>query len=172
LGRGHLSKITVTPDEAATASAFGGVMATQEFRKLFEQGVAAAEQGNTLDALFHLESAARSGSSPRLTSYLGYCLAKERREFKRGADLCLEALKQEPAQAVHYLNLGRVYLAAGQKAAAIRAFRRGVKFGKSRTLIEQLVKLGIRKPPVVASLPRSHPVNRHLGLLFKRLGMR
>jgi Flp pilus assembly protein TadD len=147
-------------------------MATQEFRKLIERGVAAAERGNTLDALFHLESAAHSGSTPRLASYLGYCLAKERREFKQGADLCLDALKEEPAQAVHYLNLGRVYLVAGQKAAAIRALRKGVKFGKSRAIIELLLKLGIRKPPVVASLPRSHPVNKHLGLLFKRLGMR
>ncbi len=147
-------------------------MASQELHKLIERGVAAAEHGNTLDALFHLESAAHSGSTPRLKSYLGYCLARERREFKRAADLCLDALKEEPAQAVHYLNLGRVYLAAGQKAAAIRTLRKGVKFGKGRSIIEQLVKLGIRKPPVVASLPRSHPVNKHLGLLFKRLGMR
>jgi len=147
-------------------------MASQEFLKLIERGAAAAERGNTLDALFHLESARRYGSTPRLNSYLGYCLAKERREFKEAADLCLEALKLEPAQAVHYLNLGRVYLAAGKKAAAIRALRRGVKFGKSRAIIEELKRLGIRKAPVVSSLPRNHPVNKHLGLLFKRLGVR
>ena len=147
-------------------------MASQEFHKLVERGAAAAERGNTLDALFHLESALRYGSTPRLNSYLGYCLAKERREFKEAADLCLEALKLEPAQAVHYLNLGRVYLAAGQKAAAIRALRRGVKFGKSRAIIEELKRLGIRKAPVVSSLPRNHPVNKHLGLLFKRFGVR
>ena len=147
-------------------------MASQEFLKLIERGAAAAERGNTLDALFYLESALRYGSTPRLNSYLGYCLAKERREFKEAADLCLEALKLEPAQAVHYLNLGRVYLAAGQKAAAIRALRRGVKFGKSRAIIEELKRLGIRKAPVVSSLPRNHPVNKHLGLLFKRLGVR
>ena len=147
-------------------------MTSEEFHNLVKRGTAEAEQGNTLDALFHLESAAHSGSTPRLTSYLGYCLAKERREFKRAADLCLEALKQEPAQAVHYLNLGRVYLVAGQKAAAIRALQKGVKFGKSRSIIEELKMLGIRKPPVVASLPRDHPVNKYLGLLLKWLGAR
>jgi len=147
-------------------------MASLEYRKLIEQGAAEAERGNTLDALFHLESALRYGSTPRLNSYLGYCLARERREFKQAADLCLEALRLEPAQAVHYLNLGRVYLAAGQKAAAIRALRRGVKFGKSRAIIEELKRLGIRKAPVVSSLPRNHPVNKHLGVLFKRLGVR
>lgn len=147
-------------------------MATEEFHGLLQRGTAEAEQGNTLDALFHLESAARSGTSPRLSSYLGYCLAKERREFKRAGDLCLEALKEEPAQAIHYLNLGRVYLAAGQKAAAIQALKKGLKFGKSRALIEALKKLGIRKPPVIPSLPRDHPVNKYLGLLLARLGLR
>lgn len=147
-------------------------MTGQEFRRLVEQGVAAAERGNTLDALFRLENAARIASTPRLVSYLGYCLARERGEVKRAADLCLEALKEEPAQAVHYLNLGRVYLVAGQKAAAIRTLRRGLKFDKGRSIIQQLKKLGIRKEPVLPSLPRNHPVNKHLGLLFKRLGMR
>jgi Flp pilus assembly protein TadD len=147
-------------------------MASLEFRQLVEQGAAAAERGNTLDALFHLESAARIGSTPRLASYLGYCLARERGQFQEAADLCLEALKLEPAQAVHYLNLGRVYLAAGKKTVAIRTLRKGLKFGKSRLIIQELKKLGIRKEPVVASLPRNHPVNKHLGLLFKRLGVR
>jgi hypothetical protein len=81
-------------------------------------------------------------------------------------------MKLEPAQAVHYLNLGRVHLAAGQKAAAIRTLRKGLRFGRSRSIIQELKKLGIRKAPVVASLPRDHPVNKHLGLLFKRLGVR
>jgi tetratricopeptide (TPR) repeat protein len=147
-------------------------MATQEFRKLVEQGIAAAEQGNTLDALFRLEGAARVASTPQVASYLGYCLARERGEYKRAADLCLEALKLEPAHAVHYLNLGRVYLAAGQKAAAIRTLRRGLKFDKSRAIIQQLKKLGIRKEPVLPSLPRNHPVNKHLGRFLKRLGVR
>jgi Flp pilus assembly protein TadD len=147
-------------------------MASLEYRKLVEQAAAEAERGNTLDALFHLESAARFGSTPRLASYLGYCLARERGQFKEATDLCLEALRLEPAQAVHYLNLGRVHLAAGQKAAAIRTLRKGLKFGRSRSIIQELKKLGIRKAPVVASLPRDHPVNKHLGLLFKRLGVR
>ena len=140
--------------------------------ELVEKGVALAEQGNTLVALLHLEDAARLGSTPILNSYLGYCLARERRQFKQGASLCAEALAQEPEQVVHYLNLGRVYLAAGQKAMAIKTFRQGLKLGKNRPITEELNKLGIRKRPVLASIPRAHRLNKHLGLFFTRLGIR
>ena len=147
-------------------------MTDQNFLKQVERGEAAAEQGNTLVALFHLENAALLGCTPTLASYLGYCLAQERRQFKKGAGLCREALKQEPEQAIHYLNLGRVYLAAGEKVLAIKTFRQGLKFGRNRLIVEQLKKLGIRKQPVFCALSRSHPLNKHFGLLFTRLGMR
>ena len=142
------------------------------FLRQVERGAAAAEQGNTLVALIHLESAALHGSTPLLASYLGYCLARERHQFKKGVSLCLEALEQEPGQAIHYLNLGRVYLAAGQKELAIKTLRRGLKLGRNRLIPEELKKFGIRKELVFRSLPRSHPLNKYLGLLSARLGMR
>lgn len=98
-------------------------MKDQEFQELLGRGITAADQGNTLVALLHLEDAARYGSTPTLSSYLGYCLARERHQFKKGLGLCLEALKQEPEQLVHHLNLGRIYLAAGDKVLAIKTFR-------------------------------------------------
>jgi tetratricopeptide (TPR) repeat protein len=147
-------------------------MTDQDFREQVKRGVAAAEQSNTLEALFYLENAALLRTTPTLTSYLGYCLARERRQFKKGAGLCLEALKQEPQQAIHYLNLGRVYLAAGEKVRAIKTLRQGLKLGRNRLILEELKKLGIRKQPVFRSLSRGHPLNKHAGLLFTRLGMR
>ena len=147
-------------------------MTEHDFLQQVEMGEAAAEQGNTLEALIHLENAARLGSTPLLASYLGYCLARERHQFKQGAGLCLEALEQEPGQAIHYLNLARVYLTAGEKKLAIKTLRRGLKLGRNRLIPEELKKLGLRKQPVFGSLPRSHPLNKHLGLLCTRLGMR
>ena len=147
-------------------------MTGYDFLQQVERGAAAAEQGNTLVALLHLEGAALYGSMPLLASYLGYCLARERRQFKKGVSLCLEALKQEPGQAIHYLNLGRVYLAAGQKELAIKTLRRGLKLGRNRLIPEELKKFGVRKELVFRSLPRSHPLNKYLGLLSARLGMR
>jgi tetratricopeptide (TPR) repeat protein len=147
-------------------------MTNQDFLQEVKRGVAAAEQGNTLEALFHLENAALFSSTPTLASYLGYCLARERRQYKKGAGLCLEALKEEPQQALHYLNLGRVYLAAGEKAQAIRTMRQGLRLGRNRLLLDELKKQGLRKQPVFRSLARGHPLNRHAGLLLTRLGMR
>ncbi len=147
-------------------------MSDQDFLQEVKRGVAAAEQGNTLEALFHLETAALLESTPTLTSYLGYCLARERHQYKKGARLCLEALKEEPQQTLHYLNLARVYLAAGEKARAIRTMRQGLKLGRNRLLLEELKRLGLRKQPVFRSLARGHPLNKHAGLIFSRLGIR
>ena len=147
-------------------------MGNQGFRQLVEKGIAAADQGNTLDALLHFETAASLGSTPTLSSYLGYCLARERRQFKEGTGLCRQALLKEPEQAVHYLNLGRVLLAAQEKQLAITTFQRGLKRGRHRLILEELKKLGMRKPPVVPFLSRSHSLNRFLGMVLTRLHMR
>jgi tetratricopeptide (TPR) repeat protein len=147
-------------------------MSDQDFRQLVKKGITAADQGNTLDALFHFESAARLGSTPILSSYLGYCLARERRDFKEAIRFCRQALTKEPEKAIHYLNLGRVFLAAGEKRLAINAYHQGLKRERHRLILEELKKLGIRKRPVVAPLSRSHPVNKLLGLAFTRLRVR
>src|SRR5574337_612918 len=168
------SRCPATPDgpRGGRQSRDGGAMTDQNFLQQVKRGVAAAEQSNTLEGLFHLENAALLGTSPILASYLGYCLARERHQFKKGAGLCLEALKEEPQQPIHYLNLARVYLAAGEKARAIKTLRQGLKMGRNRLILEELKKLGIRKLPVFRSLSRAHPLNKHVGLLFTRLGMR
>jgi tetratricopeptide (TPR) repeat protein len=147
-------------------------MSDQSFQQLVRKGTAAAEQGNTLDALVYLESAARLGSTPILASYLGYCMARERHQFKEAIGLCRQALTKEPEQALHYLNLGRVFLAAREKRLAINTFRQGLKRGRHRLILEELKRLGIRKRPVVPPFSRSHPLNKYLGLLFTRLNMR
>jgi Flp pilus assembly protein TadD len=132
----------------------------------------AADQGNTLDALFHFETSTRPGSSPILDSYLGYCLARERQEFKEATGLCRQALATEPDQAIHYLNISCAFLAAGKKRQALAAFRQGLKRERDRLILEELKRLGIRRRPVVAPLSRSHPVNKYLNLTFTRVRVR
>ncbi len=147
-------------------------MRGQDYRQLVRKGITAADQGNTLDALLHFENAARLGSTPTLASYLGYCLARERQQFKEAIGLCHQALAMEPENAIHYLNLGRVFLVAGEKRLAIKTFHQGLKRERHRLILEELKRLGIRKRPVVAPLSRSHPVNRYLGRAFSRLRVR
>lgn len=147
-------------------------MTGDTLENLTRKGIAAADEGQTLVALLHLDNAARLGSSPILLSYLGYCAARERRQFRKGISLCQEAIRAEPNQSQHYLNLGRIYLEAGQKGLAIKTFRQGLKLGKNRQIAEELKLLGLRKGPVFTSLPRDNPLNRIAGKLLARFGMR
>jgi tetratricopeptide (TPR) repeat protein len=145
---------------------------SNELPKLIEKGIGAAEQGNTLVALVHLEAAAKIQKIPTVLSYLAYCMAHERKQLPKAVSLCRSAMQAEPHNSIHYLNLGRVYLLAGQKPSAIETFRRGLKAGKNPQIIGELKKLGIRRSPVLKNLPRDNPLNKFLGLVFYRLGFR
>lgn len=147
-------------------------MTNSDFVASINEAIQAADRGNTLVALLQLEDAAADSSSPLLNSYLGYCLARERRQFKQGVALCREALQREPGNSAHFLNLGRIYVEAGQKAHAIKAFRQGLKLGRNPRIVRELERLGSRKPPFFSSLSRNHPINYYLGLFLHRVGMR
>ena len=147
-------------------------MAERSFQELLSQGIMAIDQGNTMMALMHLEDATKLGDSPALKSYLGFCLAKERRQFKRGIALCREATRQEPLNSQFWLNLGRVCLLADQKRLAIEAFRRGLKVNCNQQIVEEMKRLGLRKTPVFSNLERTHFLNRNVGKVLDTLRLR
>jgi tetratricopeptide (TPR) repeat protein len=139
---------------------------------LIRQGITALNEGSTLVAMVHFEDAVKLDNSPTARSYLAFSLAKERNQFGRAASLCLSALQEEPDKSLHYLNLGRIYLLAGEKTRAIKTFRKGLKAGRNQQIIDELKKLGLRQPPVMKTLDRNNPLNKCLGILFQKLGMR
>ncbi|TLM65964.1 MAG: tetratricopeptide repeat protein [Deltaproteobacteria bacterium] len=144
----------------------------EEFNGLVVKAERALARGETLVALMHYETADRLRQVPVVQSALAYCLARERQQYQRAIALCRQALEAEPAEARHYYHLGRIYLATNQKALAITAFRRGLKLQRYQPILDELRRLGVRKPPVFSTLPRDHFLNRSLGLLFSRLGTR
>jgi tetratricopeptide (TPR) repeat protein len=109
---------------------------------------------------------------PEVESALGYCLAKERRQYQQALALCRSALEADPADPRHYYHLGRIYLLGNRKAQAIVAFRRGLKTRRYQPIIDEMRRLGVRKPPVFAMLPREHFLNRSVGALFAHIGLR
>lgn len=139
---------------------------------LVRQGLAALDCGNTLLALPCFEEAARLTEAGTVLSCLGYCLARERRDLEQGLTLCREALRREPANPLHYLNLGRIYLLAHKKAHAMAAFRRGLEFGAYPALQAQVERLGRRRRPLFPRLGRKHFLNRYAGFFLSRLGVR
>ena len=140
--------------------------------ELFAAGLDALAHDDPLSALSLFEKAAQREDRPIFSSFLAFCIAKERGQFQLAVTLCEKAKAREPHNTVHYLNLGRIYLIAGKKDDAIRTFREGLGYEQDPKIIDELEKMGTRKPPFIASLKRSNPVNKYLGIILKRLGLR
>lgn len=140
--------------------------------QLFAKGLAALNCDDTLSALVHLEKACQMESRPQFISYLAFCLAKERGQYKKAISLCREALESEPGNQAHYFNLGRIHVLMGNKPDAILAFREGLAFGKNSDISGQLEELGARRKPVFPFLGRSNPINKFVGIILSRLGLR
>lgn len=107
--------------------------------------------------------------SPEMLSLMGYSLAREAGQFRKAIEMCLKAIASNPHNCEHYLHLGRIYLLAGNKEFAIKAFRKGLKLRKDAKIVEELRQLGIRRFPPFASLSRSHVVNRVTGKILRIL---
>jgi tetratricopeptide (TPR) repeat protein len=107
--------------------------------------------------------------NPQYMSYYGMCKALRGGEVGLGLKLCTSAIKKEFRRAEYYLNLGRVYLAIGNRKGAAKVFEKGLRFEPMKEdLRSALRELGFRKHPVIPALDRSNPLNKLLGLFFRR----
>lgn len=149
-------------------------MELKDVQEMFDAGIRAVESGDYVYGMVCFEKIARwiDTSDPLYCSYRAVCLAREKGEIERGLTLCREAIAREPKKSVHYLNLGRVYLAAGNKPEAIRTFRDGLLYEKNSSIDLELEMLGWRRVPPFPSLGREHPLNKAIGRIFRIFGLR
>jgi tetratricopeptide (TPR) repeat protein len=126
--------------------------------KLFEAGnIDAAHEQFTL-------AHQRDTNSARIRSYYGLSLGLSCRAFEESVELCEAAAKQEFFNPEHYLNLARLYVGFGFRSQAVRYLRRGLMIDPGNHVLSTLLRqVGDRRNPVLAFLPRRHPVNRWLG---------
>ena len=143
-----------------------------EAEELFTTGMESLKNGDINAALDNLEKAVLLDRKPLYCSILAICLAKEKRDFKRAVSLCNEAIKKDPKNSLHFLNLGRVHLLANEKRDAIRIFNMGLRHGENRDIIAELNRFDRRRAPFIPFLDRENPVNKFLGKLTFRLGLR
>ncbi|HBG46266.1 MAG TPA: hypothetical protein DDW94_04660 [Deltaproteobacteria bacterium] len=102
-------------------------------------------------------------------SYYGMLKALRGGEIGLGLEFCTRAIKKEFFRAEFYLNLGKVYMAAGNKKGAIKVFKKGLKYdAANEEMNDLLIQLGFRNRPVISALDRSNPVNKLLGIFFRR----
>ncbi|KAB0663621.1 tetratricopeptide repeat protein [Oryzomonas japonica] len=147
-------------------------MTDSDARKEFDNGLILFKAGSILRALGHFERSMDAQPTSLCASYYAYCMAKERGHVTKGVALCREALAQEPGNPVHYLNLARIHLLGPNKEDALKVLREGIQHAPDPELAALLAMVGVRKPPVMSFLHRDNPINKFLGILLKRLGMR
>jgi tetratricopeptide (TPR) repeat protein len=140
--------------------------------ELFEKGIQFLRESNSLGALACFEKAFLREKTPRIRSYLGYCIAAQRGQIAEALKLCRAAIEAEPGSPEHYLNLGRVYLRAKRKDEAIAALRKGLSAGDHSEIRVLLEDLGTRRRPLFPFLPRRHFLNKYTGLILRFLRLR
>jgi dihydrofolate reductase len=131
-------------------------------------------EGRGLDALALLERAVeREPDNAAYLSELAALYALERGQVRRGLELSQEAVDKSPNNADIYFNLARIYLKGGYKIEALHVIDSGLAKNPDHPgLCELLITLGVRRRPLLRSLPRRHPLNHLLGWLATRLGLR
>ena len=139
---------------------------------LIAKGVEAAEMGHIHSAQIFLEQAATQRKTPEIQTYQAYCLARDQGRIHSAVKMCRESIRREPNNSLHFLILGRILLMAQEKNKAISAFRQGLKASPNPKIIAELKILGLRKPAILKSLQRNHPLNRVLGRVFSSIGIR
>ena len=147
-------------------------MHTVTAEERFKKGVEALASGKMIPALASFEKALELEDNPAFYSYFALCIAKERGQVRRAIKLCEEALQKDGKNTAHYLNLGKILLHAGNRDDAVMVFRGGLKYGTDLLIIDELNKLAARKPPVLSFLNRNNPINKYLGIIFNKLGLR
>jgi dihydrofolate reductase len=118
------------------------------------------------------EQALTQEDRPETASDLAYCIAKSGGDLESALRLAEDALQAEPETPRFYLNLGRIQLMAGLKQKGLETLRQGLQHGGGHEIVDELSKLGSRTLPPIRALPRSHPLNRYLGLMLHRLGLK
>jgi len=145
-----------------------GLKAEKEFLRARKE----LDEGNVLAALACLERGLKISDDPRWHSCLGFCIAKERGHVTRGLELCRTAIENDPENADHYLYLGKVHIVSGNKMEALNVLRQGMHKGLCPEIQRLLDTIGVRKPPVLSWLSRDNLLNKLLGYILNRLGLR
>jgi tetratricopeptide (TPR) repeat protein len=115
---------------------------------------------------------------PFLLSYYGCLDAIVNKNYDHGVDVCKDAIDilkedlpfgKEAFYPLFYLNLGRAYLAGGDKGNAAEAFKKGLEADpRDSDLLWEVSKIGKRRKPVVPILKRSNPINKYIGRLLHK----
>lgn len=142
---------------------------SEQIRKLL---AAASRSVNPTEQMILYEQAHRIDlNDPMAMSYHGMALATMKGAYLQGIVFCEEAVRRVGPNPELLVNLAKAYTAANSKREAVRCLRRALSRsgGVHSGALRELLKLGLRRPPVIPFLPRSFFLNKWLGKLRHRL---
>ena len=97
-------------------------------------------------------------------SYLGLAYARCEHRWREGRQLCERAVSLEFYEPENWLNLAWTCVLARDRRRACDALTKGLAIdARHRGLRDLARRLGMRRPPVLGFLSRSHAVNISLG---------
>ena len=145
---------------------------------VFERGLERCRNGEWNDGLVDLAWLTEHGTRGEVPSlcysYLGYGLAHQSGQIKKGLRLCRHAIKLEFFQPENYVNLARTALLANRyRHQAAMAVLDGLRIDPGNPeLLELQKQLGARLPPALRFLSRQNLLNRILGWIRHQLRRR
>lgn len=144
---------------------------TNESKVLFAQAKELLSRNRMRGALARFEEALQiSPDNAEYLSYYGLCIALSREDYDSALRLCERAVKMDSNNPVNRVNLGKVYKLQGENSTAYDIFLKAWKLDKSHPCAAtELSRMGVRRPPVLSFLPRSHWLNKRLGMLRTKI---
>lgn len=142
-------------------------------KELFDRGMELLGKGEMLKALpFFEKSSALEPSNSMCLSYLALLTGLERGLVQEAVEMAQRAIAQSPEIPELYVNLGRLYIKAGKTEDALNAVRQGIKNGITPEAQQLLNEISPRMSPFFSFLPRGNFLNRIIGKLLKKTGLR
>lgn len=101
-----------------------------------------------------------------ILSYRGLCMARGKKNYKLGIEMCLKATGMEFTYPDCNMNLGRLLLDKGRRLEARKAFKQAQAIDPSSApLKREIAGMGVRQKPVFPFLSRTNFLNRFFGRL-------
>ena len=140
---------------------------THESNALFNRALEMLNRNKVSVARKELERALQiCPQQPSYLSLYGLCVAVESEDYESARRICEKAVRMSPSDPLNRVNLGKVFRLEGNAGAAYGEFLAAWKLDRMHPApASELSRMGIRRPPVLRFLPRSHWLNIRLGKL-------
>jgi Flp pilus assembly protein TadD len=144
-----------------------GRESTHESNALYNRAIELLNRNRADDARKQLEQALQiCPRNPAYLSLYGLVVAIDADDFDSARRICEKAVKMSPKDPLSRVNLGKVFRLQGDNGSAYEEFLAAWQLDKLHPApAAELTRMGIRRPPVLRFLPRSHWANKFLGRL-------